>query len=151
MKDKIFSTNIFAHVLFSILLLIMIVIVAINNPNLAQYNEIARIGGIEIGTDSVIAVNLLKKRMNEINAGTELEYGDSVGYTYPPANESFYVKFDKGVVNDIYFTSKILKEKDVSMYQDNKLINNKKSFIHKGKKIVFEFDGENCYHVYLLK
>lgn len=118
------------------------------HDNAKGQTEIARIGGIEIGQDSLVAVNHIKEHFGLSNLETE---GDSIGLTSPDTGEKFYVKILDNKVTDILYYNKSLDDKQIDIATKSKRYNSRDSVFHIGKNIVIDYNGKGLYHVFQKK
>lgn len=114
--------------------------------------EIACIGGITIGMDSLQAVNLIKERMlsvsdGDLNAEIKTD-GDSTGYTYSKFNEEYYITLDSGKVSRVFFHSDSLTDKEVKVIEKCNRYSRHKVIYHKGETWTAFQDGEGTYIIY---
>lgn len=114
--------------------------------------EIAYIGGITIGMDSLQAVNLIKERMLSISDGdlnVEIKTeGDSTGYSYPKFNEQYYITLDSGTVSRVFFHSDSLTDKEVKVIEKCNRYCRHKVIYHKGETWTAFQDGKGTYIIY---
>lgn len=141
-----------AYAFFLIILSLAFVLIIFNYPFISDYG---RIYNVSIGTDSLIAVRNIEDRassvMEKYNDDIEIEFrGDTIGYTYVPLNEQFYVVIDTGKVIEVWFTSKSLTENDVLIRSDGVKLPFKGDLRYEGNDIIFEVYN-NVYHLYKRK
>lgn len=114
--------------------------------------EVACIGGITIGMDSLQAINLIKDRMLSVSdgdLGVEIKTeGDSNGYTYPKFNEQYYIALDSGKVTRVFFYSDSLTDKEVKVIEKSNRYSRHKAIYHKGETWTAFQDGKGTYIIY---
>lgn len=153
-KKKFFTSDTFVYfVSLTFILVCFSVCVLCYQPPffLQEQKEMARIGDIEIGSDSITAIQSIKKRAEYVVKNGDsiiIDYGDSIGYTYVPCGEKYYVKLDSGYVSEIYFQSDVLNEKDVKILRKNVKYKKHHLIYHRGERFTITFDGVNTYRVF---
>lgn len=113
--------------------------------------ECASIGGITIGTDSIKAVDQIRKRLTHIGGKPDIiTFGDSIGYYFPEYNEKYYIILDKcdHTVNQIYFHSDSLSDKEVDVIARGNRFSKYKQLYHKGKTWTSYQDGQGTFIIY---
>lgn len=116
-----------------------------------KQKECAYIGGITIGTDSIKAVDQIRKRLTCIGGKPEIiTFGDSIGYYFPKYNEKYYITLDKydHTVKQIYFHSDSLTDKEVDVIAKGNRFSKYKQLYHKGKTWTSYQDGQGTYMIY---
>ena len=114
-------------------------------------NECAYIGGITVGTDSIKAVDSIRKRLTKLGYdGTQITFGDSIGYYLPERNESYYVVLDdkEQTVNRIYFHSDSLTDSEVDIIAGGNRYSRHKALYCKGNKWVSFQDGNGTFIIH---
>lgn len=116
-----------------------------------EYNECAYIGGITVGTDSIKAVDSIRKRLTKLGYdGTQITFGDSIGYYLPQRNESYYIVLDdkEQTVNRVYFHSDSLTDAEVDIIARGNRYSRHKALYHKGNKWVSFQDGNGTFIIH---
>lgn len=116
-----------------------------------KQKECAYIGGITIGTDSIKAVDQIRKRLIHIGGKPDIIiFGDSIGYYSPEYNEKYYVTLDKRdhTVNQIYFHSDSLTNQEVDVIARGNRFSKYKQLYHKGKTWTSYQDGQGTFMIY---
>ena len=114
-------------------------------------NECAYIGGITVGTDSIKAVNNIRKRLNGLGYdGSQITFGDSIGYYLPQRNESYYIVLDdkEQTVNRIYFHSDSLTDAEIDIIARGNHYCRHKTLYHKGNKWVSFQDANGTFIIH---
>lgn len=116
-----------------------------------KQEECAYIGGITIGTDSIKAVDCIRKRLSHLGYDADkVTFGDSIGYYIPSRNESYYIVLDDSdhTVNRVYFHSDSLTDKEVDVIARGNRYSRHKALYHKGKKWVAYQDGNGTFIIH---
>ena len=114
-------------------------------------NECAYIGGITVGIDSIKAVDSIRKRLTRLGYdGTQITFGDSIGYYLPQRNESYYIVLDdkEQTVNRVYFHSDSLTDAEIDIIARGNRYSRHKTLYHKGNKWVSFQDGNGTFIIH---
>lgn len=115
--------------------------------------ECAYIGGITVGTDSVKAVDHIRRRLSSIGHDADkVTFGDSIGYYIPSRNESYYITLDDDhKVNGVYFHSDSLTDKEVAVIARGNRYSRHKTLYHKGDRWIAFQDGNGTFIIRKVK
>ena len=82
--------------------------------------------------------------------GTQITFGDSIGYYLPQRNESYYIVLDdkEQTVNRVYFHSDSLTDAEVDIIARGNRYSRHKVLYHKGNKWVSFQDGNGTFIIH---
>ena len=135
--------------LLCLILIIILIALSYHDNNHYRNNEIAYVGNVTIGMDSLKAINYLKERLNRINkiSGTKIgiKHSDSTGYYFPLYNESFFITIENNRVNRIYFHSDSLSSVEIKVIAKNYRYSRHKLIYYEGDIWTAFQDGKGTY------
>lgn len=110
----------------------------------------AMIGNTEIGTDSIVAIDNLSKRLKLISRE---EYCDCLfttsneGYGYDFNGEMFRMKFDEQKVIEITYQNCNIDTISIDINGDDFVFNKRESFTKESENFIVSYNGKNKFNI----